>query len=79
MEILNKHNKLWIGDTTVSNEIIEKYYYEIKNVILKVISNIISLYPGAYKYSQQQSDDFQDALLFFMENGSEIEKKLYDL
>lgn len=80
MEILDKYDKLWIGNTTVSNEIIEKYYYEIEKVILRVISNVKSLYPMAYKYSQQQNDDFQDALLFFVENGSEIEKNfmVYD-
>ena len=72
--ILNNHDKLWIGNNAVSNEIISKYYYEIEKKIMQVIMSTKGLYPRAYDSNQDEKDDFQELLLFFIENGSEIEK-----
>jgi|GEM_PF-3319201 hypothetical protein len=78
--ILNDHHQLWIGNSKVSNDIISKYYYEIEDKIHHVISSIKKLYPMAYEYSENESDDFQDLLLFFIETGSGVEKNfmVYD-
>ncbi len=80
LNILKDYNQLWIGNSKISNDIISKYYYEIENKIYQIISSIRTLYPMAYEYSENISDDFQDLLLFFIENGSEIEKNfmVYD-
>ena len=72
--ILNDHNQLWIGNSKISNDIILKYYYEIKDKIYRIISAIRAMYPMAYEYSEDKFDDFQDLLLFFIESGSEVEK-----
>lgn len=78
--ILYDHKKLWIGNNKVSNETISKYYHEIEKKIMQVIMSIKGLYPQAYDSNQDEKDDFQELLLFFMENGSEIEKNfmVYD-
>lgn len=80
LNILNNHNQLWIGNGKISNDTISKYYYEIENKIYHIISSIRAMYPMAYEYSEDKFDDFQDLLLFFIENGSEVEKNfmVYD-
>lgn len=80
LDILNDTNQLWIGNDRVSNDIISKYYYQITEKIHQIISSIKKMYPTAYKYSEDKSDDFQTLLMLFIENGSEIEKNfmVYD-
>lgn len=72
--ILNTHGKLWIGNDRVSNEIISLYYDQIKDQIMKIIYCVKLLYPKVFNNSQELDDEFQNLFLFFMENGSEIEK-----
>ena len=78
--VLINHDQLWIGNNRVSNEIISKYYTEIENKIMDVIKSVRKMYPIAYGNNQTAKDDFQELLLFFIENGSEIEKNfmVYD-
>ena len=78
--VLINHDQLWIGDNRVSNEIISKYYTEIEDKIMDVIKSVRKMYPKAYGSNQTAKDDFQELLLFFIENGSEIEKNymVYD-
>ena len=40
---------------------------------MHVIRMVQLIYPNAYQSNQDQNEDFQDLLLFFIENGSEVE------
>ncbi len=72
-KILYKHKKLWIGNGNVNSEIIAKYYEEISEVINRVIHKIKSLFPYIYRNKEENDDIFQEAILFFMETGGEIQ------
>lgn len=79
-DILDQHDQLWIGKGKVSNDIISKYYYELEKIVGRVIENTRAFFSNAYQYSDDKKDDFQDLLLFFIENGQEVEKNfmVYD-
>ena len=72
-EILVKHGKLWIGNGIVDMNMLQKYYDKISKSIRQAITHLKNEKYYLYKNQSEYNDVFQDALLFFMENGSEIQ------
>lgn len=72
-KILNNHNQLWIGNGRVDMDIISKHYKEIETKIRMAIYALKETYPSVFNSKNERDDAFQDALLFFLENGSELQ------
>ena len=72
-KILNNHNQLWIGNGRVDMDIISKHYKEIETKIRMAIYALKETYPSVFNSKNEHDDAFQDALLFFLENGSELQ------
>lgn len=72
-KILNDHNQLWIGNGRVDMDIVSKHYKEIEAIIYTAINILKESYPSIFNSKNECDDAFQDALLFFLENGSEIQ------
>ena len=72
-EILVKHGKLWIDNGIVDMNMLQKYYDKISKSIRQAITHLKNEKYYLYKNQSEYNDVFQDALLFFIENGSEIQ------
>ena len=72
-KILNEHNKLWIGNGKVDMNIISKNYNQIEDIIYKAINTLKETYSSIFNSKYECDDAFQDAFLFFLENGSELQ------